>query len=413
MIYRSYFIWNSFFFRLLDKLPPELAQTFQFFAAQAKAATAQCAAQTAQFAAETARYGALSRRDARFLALSSFKSLFVKSLQWNLGFKIKTTNREKNHFLDSLNGVCSWDGVDKIAVKRKIELIVQCQQDLLASEKVAFGVQDQSQICQRWDKLKKDRNMDQHELDQHEFSEEELSRIIAFYSDHIALGDKLEEEHEEIYRYFRSIKKYMENGAGFEPTAKVPTSTPAAARSGRAPRHLAAADSGGGRGRMHAAGPSSTGGSERAQLSARRGGEVAAAGCGSSPAAGGGGDVAARATGPQHSAHGGRGRLARGSDLEGLSLGGSGGGGGGESRFGGSGGGGSSGGGRGTAARGAVAAVAGKRDGVDGASIAAALAAAQVPPRPIPTPLLLLSASLLSSPFLITTLLSIVFTYPD
>ena len=398
MIYRSCFIWNSVFFRLLAKLPPELAQTFQFFAAQAKAATAQC--------------GVLSRRDARYLALSSFKSLFVKSLQWNLGFKKRITNREKNHFLDSLNGVCSWDGVDKIAVKRKIELIVQCQQDLLASEKVAFGVQDQSQICQRWDKLKKGRNMDQHELDQHEFSEEELSRIIAFYSDHIALGDKLEEEHEEIYRYFRSIKKVMENCAGFEPTAKVPTSTPAAARSGRAPRHLAAADSGGGRGRM-AAGPSSTGGSERAQLSARRGGEVAAAGCGSSPAAGGGGDVAARATGPQHSAHGGRGRLARGSDLEGLSLGGSGGGGGGESRFGGSGGGGSSGGGRGTAARGAVAAVAGKRDGVDGASIAAALAAAQVPPCPIPTPLLLPSASLLSSPFLITTLLSIVFTYPD
>jgi hypothetical protein len=57
------------------------------------------------------------------------------------------------------------------------------------------------EICQKWDAIKRQRTIDQDGID-HLAS---IQEIIAFYSGHLDLGDKLEPAHEEMYYFFKSI----------------------------------------------------------------------------------------------------------------------------------------------------------------------------------------------------------------
>ena len=138
------------------------------------------------------------RKDSRNLSLPRSRSLAVSILHQKLGLETKA-RIERNHFLDALNGTITWERVDKAQVQVNIKALLKDYQEFLKG--IKSSVPGDVEICLEWYKIKQARTVDQHGLDNAEL----LKDSIDLYEGHLALGDVLESEHEQIYRFFKFI----------------------------------------------------------------------------------------------------------------------------------------------------------------------------------------------------------------
>jgi hypothetical protein len=142
------------------------------------------------------------------------RSLTTKVLYEHCGFKTNHAGSSET-FLLTFEGQASWNGLVVAGAQQKIIGLAEFYVNFVGSEQPL-----KSAVC-RWDEIKKDRNLEQHEFDTYA----KLLEMIDFYGRHIALGDKLQPNDLEFYNFFRAIQAFKMQSSTV-PVA-IPTPVPA------------------------------------------------------------------------------------------------------------------------------------------------------------------------------------------